>query len=102
MALVCSACHAHRLAAITRRYEDMEPKEIIKKLLGKDVSVDDPIPDGRACSSTEQVRHMLAACACPCAHVRVCMSAHTHVHIVVLLLCMAVCVHVHVRTCAVR
>jgi hypothetical protein len=39
------------MASIHSRYPEMEPKDILKKLLGKDVSIDDPIPDGRAGSS---------------------------------------------------
>jgi hypothetical protein len=38
--------------SIRSRYPDWEAKEILKKLLGKDVSIDDPVPEGRAGSSS--------------------------------------------------
>ena len=43
---------SRRLAIIAKRYLQMEPKTILNKLLGTDVSIDDPIPAGRGGSST--------------------------------------------------
>ena len=40
-----------KLKQIEDRYPEMEPKKILKKLLGTDVSIDDPIVDGRPSSS---------------------------------------------------
>jgi hypothetical protein len=40
------------MGQIRSRYPEMDAKDILKKLLGKDVSIDDPIPEGRAGSSS--------------------------------------------------
>ena len=45
----------NRLKQIAQRYPEMAPKEIVKKLLGKDVSIDDPIPMGRPSSRDDGV-----------------------------------------------
>jgi hypothetical protein len=50
-----SRIYNERIEKIKKRYPETEPKAILKKLLGKDVSVDDPIPDGRASSSSSDV-----------------------------------------------
>jgi hypothetical protein len=40
-----------KVKLVAQRYPDMDPKAILTKMLGKDVSVDEDIPSGRASSS---------------------------------------------------
>uniref|UniRef100_A0A7S4HFF4 Uncharacterized protein n=2 Tax=Prymnesium polylepis TaxID=72548 RepID=A0A7S4HFF4_9EUKA len=39
--------YTRKIGQVESRYPETEPKDIIKKLLGKDASIDDPLPNGR-------------------------------------------------------
>ena len=43
-----SDVYERKTTQIANRYPGLEPKVILKKLIGSDVSIDDPVPNGRA------------------------------------------------------
>ena len=46
---------AWQVEKIASRYPDTDPQQIVKKLLGSDVSIDDPLPTGRATASSGSI-----------------------------------------------
>ena len=52
----------NKMKKIEERYPGLEPKLILKKLLGADLSIDEPIPDGRGTAVTGRQGGKMLAC----------------------------------------